>query len=168
MLKIGEFSKLSMICAKKIPPEGKTFRRIFSLWNLLCDVRKQSNLSGAFDRFGQLSLVHRAGAGHAAGKDLSSLADELAEFRGVLVVDRRALVCAELADLFAGSSVVSVIRSLGSFGSLRGCFRFSGSLLSRCGFFGNDFFGRSLDNFFILVIHNRLISFLGGAFDAPS
>ena len=52
--------------------------------------------------------MHRAGAGNTAGKDLASLADELAKFCGVLVVDGRVLVCAELAD-FAALMVLAAV-----------------------------------------------------------
>ena len=43
--------------------------------------------------------MHRAGAGNTAGKDLASLADELAKFRGVLVVDGADLDGLDGADL---------------------------------------------------------------------
>lgn len=56
----------------------------------------------------ELSLVLCASAGDSAGKDLSSLADELLELCAVLVIDVFNLILAEDADL------LSLTRSLTS------------------------------------------------------
>jgi hypothetical protein len=47
-------------------------------------------------------------SGHPAGKDLSSLGDELAKLSGVLIIDDCIALCAEGADLPA--ALLTVIR----------------------------------------------------------
>lgn len=66
--------------------------------------------------------MHSAGAGHTAGKDLSSLADEFTKLERILVIYDSDLVSAELADLLSLSSLeaVSVVfAALSSLGTLR-------------------------------------------------
>ena len=65
---------------------------------LVCFEGNECGDAGALDCDGNLSLVLRASARHAAGQDLSALADEFTEFVGLLIVDR-ALFLAEEADL---------------------------------------------------------------------
>ena len=63
-------------------------------------VGKQRHKPGALDRGRQISLMLRASAGDAAGKDLRALGDILPKTSGVLVVDILRLLHAEHADLF--------------------------------------------------------------------
>ena len=69
--------------------------------SLFGDEGEQSDLTGALDGLGQLTLMHRAGTGGSAGQDLRTLGDEAAQLGGVLLVDILGLVNAELAHLFA-------------------------------------------------------------------
>src|SRR3954451_2898079 len=50
-------------------------------------VGQQRHLAGVLDRLGDLPLLLGADAGHPAGPDLAAVGDELAQQRGVLVVD---------------------------------------------------------------------------------
>jgi hypothetical protein len=63
------------------------------------EVGKQSHLTRTLDSGGQLTLMLCAGAGNAAGKDLSTLGDELAKLSCVLVIDHFDLIGTELANL---------------------------------------------------------------------
>ena len=55
--------------------------------SLFGDEGEQSDLTGALDGLGQLTLVHGAGAGGPAGQDLGPLGNEAAQLGGVLIVD---------------------------------------------------------------------------------
>src|SRR3954452_11205024 len=65
-------------------------------------VGQQGDLTGVLDRDGHVTLVLDAVAGHPTGADLAAVRDELAEQRGVLVVDTGRLLLAELANLLLG------------------------------------------------------------------
>lgn len=91
---------------------------------LFGDEGQQSDLTGALDRLGQLTLMHGTGAGGPAGQDLGALGNEAAQLGGILVVDIFALVNAELADLAA----LAVRRSTGARG-LVFAFHSHGSIL---------------------------------------
>src|SRR4029079_13062374 len=65
-------------------------------------VGQQRHLAGVLDRDGDVTLVLDAVAGHPPRADLAAVGDELAEQRGVLVVDTGLLLLAELADLLLG------------------------------------------------------------------
>src|SRR4029453_15108376 len=62
-------------------------------------VRQQGHLASVLDGDGDVALMLHAVPGHPAGADLAAVRDELAQKRGVLVVDVWALVLAEAADL---------------------------------------------------------------------
>ena len=68
---------------------------------LVGDVGQQGDLTGALDGLGQLTLMHGAGAGGAAGQDLSALGSIAAQLGSVLIVDALDLVHAEGTDLAA-------------------------------------------------------------------
>ena len=51
---------------------------------LVQHVGQQSDLTGALNGGGQLTLMHRAGAGGAMGQDLAALGDIAAQLLGVL------------------------------------------------------------------------------------
>ena len=72
---------------------------------LLCLEGQKGCDARALDRGGEFALVLCAGAGHAAGKDLAALADELSELVRLFIVDR-ALFLAEQADLFVVLSLI--------------------------------------------------------------
>ena len=95
---------------KKSCPQGQLFSNLCSLFG---DEGEQSDLTGALDGLGQLTLMHRAGTGGSAGQDLRTLGDEAAQLGGVLIVDILALVNAELAHLFA-----LAVRAAGARGSV--------------------------------------------------
>src|SRR5262249_15765367 len=61
--------------------------------------RQQRQHARALDRRGELLLVHRARAGHAARHDLAAVGHEAAEALFVLVIDERHLLEAQLAVL---------------------------------------------------------------------
>src|SRR6476469_2159402 len=65
-------------------------------------VGQQSELAGVLDRDRDGALVLDAVAGHPTRADLAAVGDELAEQRGVLVVDAGRLLLAELANLLLG------------------------------------------------------------------
>src|SRR4051812_8985631 len=50
-------------------------------------VGQQRHLTGVLDRDGDLALLLDGDTGHPAGADLAAVRDELAQQRGVLVVD---------------------------------------------------------------------------------
>src|SRR4051794_29213760 len=62
-------------------------------------VGQQSELAGVLDRDRDVALVLHAVAGDPTRADLAAVGDELAEQRGVLVVDTGRLLLAELANL---------------------------------------------------------------------
>src|SRR5690349_16375433 len=62
-------------------------------------VGQQGDLTRVLHRDGDVALVLHAVAGHATRADLAAVGDELPEQGGVLVVDVRHLVLAELANL---------------------------------------------------------------------
>ena len=55
------------------------------LFDSVCDKRQQRDLTRALDGHGELTLMHGAGAGHAAGQDLSALGNISAKLGGVFV-----------------------------------------------------------------------------------
>src|SRR3954467_10610889 len=65
-------------------------------------VGQQRELAGVLDRERDVPLVLDAVAGDPTGADLAAVGDELAEQRGVLVVDAGRLLLAELANLLLG------------------------------------------------------------------
>src|SRR4051794_7949759 len=65
-------------------------------------VGQQRHLAGVLDGDGDVTLVLDAVPGHPTSADLAAVGDELAEQRGVLVVDTGRLLLAELADLLLG------------------------------------------------------------------
>ena len=64
---------------------------------------QKRHIASALDRGIQFALMQRASAGYAARQNLSAFADEFAEFRAVLIVDERDLVCTENANLFSSA-----------------------------------------------------------------
>ena len=84
-----------------IPDSGAA---VFKAVKLFAYVGQKSDVTGAFDRRLELSLMLRAGSADAAGKNLAVLADELAELSDVLVVDIGDLVLAENAN-FSSAAV---------------------------------------------------------------
>src|SRR6478672_10704285 len=65
-------------------------------------VGQQRDLAGVLDRDRDVPLVLDAVAGDPTRADLAAVGDELAEERGVLVVDAGRLLLAELANLLLG------------------------------------------------------------------
>ena len=76
---------------------------------LVGNVGKKSHLACSLNSNSKLSLMKRAGTANAAGKDLSSLRNELSKLSNVLVIDLGYLVLAEDANL-----LLSVHRTEGS------------------------------------------------------
>src|SRR5262249_29250187 len=74
---------------------------------LLRGERHQGDFPGALDGVGQHPLVRGAGAGSAPGQDLAPLRDELAQPRGVLVVDVLDPLHAEVTDFPANALVLA-------------------------------------------------------------
>src|SRR5690242_11570908 len=66
--------------------------------------RQQGDIAGPLDGLGQLTLVARAGARHAAGDDLAPLADEGADHVVILVIDGHNSFRAEPAGLAPGTA----------------------------------------------------------------
>jgi hypothetical protein len=85
---------------------------------LVADVGQKRYMAGTLDSDGQLTLMLCAGTGNSSGKNLCTLADELAKSCNILVIDLIDTICAELADLLL--SAHSGTERLGSvsFGSL--------------------------------------------------
>ena len=77
--------------------------------NLVGNIGQKCHLACSLNSNGKLSLVTRASTANAAGKDLSSLGNELSELSNVLVIDLGYLVLAEDANL-----LLSVHRTEGS------------------------------------------------------
>src|SRR3954469_11778739 len=65
-------------------------------------VGQQRHLAGVLDRGGDVTLVLGAVARHPASADLAAVGDELAQQRGVLVVDVGEFLLAEQANLLLG------------------------------------------------------------------
>ena len=78
-------------------------------------VGQKTQLTSAFDGFGQGSLMVSAGSGDATGQDLASFAHKLAQFCNILIVDGAGGVGTELADLLAGLSLEVPGSSFGAF-----------------------------------------------------
>ncbi len=72
-------------------------------------VGQKSDLAGALDGLGELTLMHRAGTGGTTGKNLTALREETAKLRGILVVNESGLVHAELANLSATTGLRIVL-----------------------------------------------------------
>ena len=72
------------------------------------DVRQESDLTGSLDSLGELTLMHCAGAGSAAGQDLAALGHEAAERSGILVIDSGSLIYAKLAN-FSALAVFGIV-----------------------------------------------------------
>src|SRR5690606_21563687 len=68
-------------------------------------VRDQGQETGALDRGGQLALVARLGAGHAARDDLAVLGQVLAQGVEILVIDLLDALGGELAELAAAEEL---------------------------------------------------------------
>src|SRR5699024_10430444 len=83
---------------------------------LLRRVGQQGNVARTLDRLGQLALVMRAGAGHAAGQDLAALGHILAQAGSILVVDVLDLIHTKSANLAAATAA---LRALGTLSPLR-------------------------------------------------
>src|SRR5690606_27577963 len=79
-------------------------------------VRDQCQETGALDRGGQLALVARLGAGHAARDDLAVLGQVLAQGVEILVIDLLDALGGELAELAAAEELGHGMCSLGGFG----------------------------------------------------
>lgn len=71
----------------------------------IADIRKQSDLTGTLDSYGEFSLMRGAGTGNSAGKDLCSLGNIAAKSSGILVVDKFSFGYTEGANLLAAFSV---------------------------------------------------------------
>lgn len=78
---------------------------------LVGHVGQQGNLTRTLDGVGQLTLMHGASAGGAAGQNLCALRDQATQLGGVLVINLLALFSAELADL---ATLAAVHRASGS------------------------------------------------------
>ncbi len=76
---------------------------MLSLRRLVCYVGEKSYLSCALDSCVELSLMLCASSGNSSGKDLSTLADELSELCGILVVDKVNFINAENADFLSSA-----------------------------------------------------------------
>jgi len=85
----------------KKKPLVPTDERLYLAFQSIADEGQKSSLTSALDGDVDLSLVLCASAGDAAGQDLASLADELGQLLGVLVVNVSDLVCAENANLLS-------------------------------------------------------------------
>src|SRR5262245_6941250 len=79
---------------------------------LIRHVRDQRDLSRAFDRRLEFSLVHRARARDPPRQDLAALGHERPDQLHVLVVDVVDLVRAELADLAAAEQRAPLLLAL--------------------------------------------------------
>src|SRR5262245_3831090 len=101
--------RMSFICR---PPSARRAR-----------VRQQRHLASVLDGGRDVALVLHAVPGDPAGADLAAVRDELAQQRGVLVVDVRALVLAEAADL-----LLRLANDLGHCGALFSYYSEPGSL----------------------------------------
>jgi hypothetical protein len=67
----------------------------------VCDERKNGQMSGALDRFRQLSLMRRADPADPAGKYLPPFGNEVRQQLAVFEVDVSNLFGAKLADSLA-------------------------------------------------------------------
>ena len=65
-------------------------------------------MTGSLDSLGELTLMHCAGAGSAAGQDLAALGHEAAELSGILVIDSGSLIYAKLAN-FSALAVFGIV-----------------------------------------------------------
>ena len=83
---------------KKSCPCGQLFSNLCSLFG---DEGEQSDLTGALDGLGQLTLMHGAGAGGSAGQNLGALRKETAQLGGVLIIDVLDLIDTESTNLTA-------------------------------------------------------------------
>ena len=92
-----------IIKIKKRPVKGRFGVRS------VCFERKQSGDARAFDGDCKHSLVLCAGTRHAAGEDLSALADEFAELGNVLIIDF-GLFLTEQTDLFHVLFFIALLR----------------------------------------------------------
>ena len=77
---------------------------------LVCDVRKQCDLTSALDSCIELALMLCARSGDSSGKDLSALADKLSELCGILVINISDLILTEDTNLFS----LAVIKTRGT------------------------------------------------------
>ena len=84
-------------------------RRAFYQTLSVGHVGQKSDLTGALDGLGELTLMHGAGTGGTAGKNLAALRKEPAKLRGVLVINESGLVHAELANLSAATGLRIVL-----------------------------------------------------------
>jgi hypothetical protein len=85
---------------------------------LVADEGQKSCLTSTLDSDVNLSLVLSTSAGDAAGQDLASLADELGQLLGVLVINVSDLVCAENANLLSLVAIEGARGTSGILGSI--------------------------------------------------
>ncbi len=76
---------------------------------------QECHLTCTLDSGGQFALMLCAGAGYTAGKDLSTLGNELSETRSILVIDNSCLLGAENTDFLSSVSCVEGALRLISF-----------------------------------------------------
>jgi hypothetical protein len=77
------------------------------LLKLFSRIRKKSNIASALDSGGKSSLMLSASACYTAGKDLTSLANELAKSCDILIIDLFNSVYTEVANLLVGLATKS-------------------------------------------------------------
>ena len=85
---------------------------------LIADEGQKSCLASTLDSDIDLSLVLCASAGDAARMNLASLADELAQSLGVLIINVSDLVCAENANLLSLIAIEGARGTSGVLGSI--------------------------------------------------
>ncbi len=79
---------------KKKDPRTHTHSGV-CLFALVSNEGQKSCLTSTLDSCVKLTLVLCASSGNSSGKNFSSLADELSELYGILIVDISYLICAE-------------------------------------------------------------------------
>ena len=89
--RIGNHRKTALWSA----PQGGLFTQ------LVCYIGQQGNHACALDRDGELTLMSSAGAGSTAGQDLAALGSIAAELGGILEINARNLIDAEVTYLLA-------------------------------------------------------------------
>ena len=104
------------------PPHACTCRGLKT--RLVHRVGQKRDGTGALDSLGQLTLMLRAVAAHAAGQNLAALIDETAQAVDVLVINVFNLIHAEGADLPTGTTTSARTRT-----TLRAFFRHECDLL---------------------------------------
>ena len=87
----------------------------------ILNIRHDRHMAGSLDRHCQSSLMLCTVACDAAGKDLASFRDILAQLGCILVIDLVILLTAEYADLFSPAAASSLHRRIRSLASVRKC-----------------------------------------------